>query len=106
MRDREDPEARCLPDAQRTRLKALLAAVPEGAQPDDPALRRLLEYGLTLNVPWWAPTHNALNYMVALDCVDEALRSLRLLARCQDWGEAPPGPDMPPTGWVLAAERN
>ena len=101
MKPRIDPAARRLPDAERMRLKALLAAVPVGAQADDPALRRLLDFGLTLRVPWWAPTHNALDYMVELGCIGEAVRSLQTLARCTDWGEPPAGPDVPAKGWVL-----
>jgi hypothetical protein len=103
MRARTTPEDRRLPDAQRTRLKALLGAIPEGAPADNPAVQNLLQYGLTLRAPWWGPTHNALDYMVRLGAIDEAVRSLRLLARCEDWGEPPPGPDVPATGWVLEA---
>ena len=86
MKARTDPAARRLPDAQRARLKALLGALPDSPGPDEPALRHLLDFGLTLRVPWWAPTSNALSYMVRLGAVDTALDSLRRLEACVDWG--------------------
>ena len=102
MKDRVPVDQRRLPDAQRARLKSLLAAVPADVKGDeDPALKRLLDFGLTLRVPWFAPSHNALDYMIKLGAIGEALSSLALLSRCLDWGEPPPGPDVPATGWVL-----
>lgn len=101
MKDRIDPEQRRLPDAERVRLKALVSAVPEGADAEDPAIRRLLDFGLSLKVPWWAPTHNALDYMVKLGAIDTAVHHLRVLSLCSDWGSPPSSPDVPATGWVI-----
>ena len=89
MRPRRDPEARRLPDDQRLRLKELLADLPDNPGPDDPAMRRLLDFGLTLEVPHWAPTNNALNYMIRMNALDVALDGLRRLADTDDWGEGP-----------------
>ena len=91
MKPRVDPGARRLPDAQRARLKTLLAAVPADPDANDPVVRRLLSFGLSLRTPWWGPTNNALNYMVRLAPLDVALDALRLLAECDDWGEPPRG---------------
>jgi len=72
---------------------------PDGAGPNDPAPQPLREVAKALKVPWWAPTHNAVDYMFRLGALSVAIDELRQLADIQDWGEPTMG-DRPATDWV------
>ena len=94
MRRRSHDEQRRLTSEQRDHLLRHIAAVPKEAGPDDPAVKALVAFRRTLDVPWWAPVGTAYLRVGGLSVdgrtnVAVGLDVLRALADCEDWGGKP-----------------
>jgi hypothetical protein len=96
VRRRSPDEQRRLTHEQRNALLRHIAAVPNEAGPGHPTVQSLIAFRRTLDVPWWAPGGTAYLRVGGM-CADGrtnvavGLAKLRMLASCEDWGDAPRG---------------
>lgn len=96
MRPRGAQGERRLTDDQRADLLRHIAAVPNDAGAEHPAVKALVAYRRSLAVPWWAGGGTAYLRVGGMctsgrSMIAEGLDLMRRLAECDDWGDAPGG---------------
>jgi hypothetical protein len=93
MRPRNPDTQRRLTGEQRDALLRHIAAVPNDAGPEHPAVKALVAFRRTIDAPWWAGGGTAYLRVGGM-CADGrtnvavGLAEMQRLADCADWGQA------------------